>query len=352
MQLRESKLVVALAAALTVGSVGCDDGGLTGPEDGSIYSDGAAASATVSGYVWDTEAYWLSFAGCGMNCMLPPLILPASPLFQAAIVPNAIVGLFDPASPTAGLAFQAAAPSAKDGGYYIQNVPPRPAPPFFPVVGTVLPELNDGGTPTNPVGYEPTMTLKPIATAKTTLCLSQGAGVVSDSGVLEAVAKFLTSKGTPTTVADLVDPTKSGGVVVWWLWIPGSGSLRVPAFGSFVTSDVGTSYNISWLPPGQGPPFVLPIQSKRGFYVNSIGPGAPGAAPGVTVTVLPPVQGPPPAVKFTFTDPVTDAASGRPYQFRPLDPLQVGPGVVTFGESQALTPGAAAGAPPDWLCLP
>ena len=60
MQLRESKLVVALAAALTVGSVGCDDGGLTGPEDGSIYSDGAAASATVSGYVWDTEAYWSS----------------------------------------------------------------------------------------------------------------------------------------------------------------------------------------------------------------------------------------------------------------------------------------------------
>ena len=346
MALRTPKLLTL--AALLVAATGCEDE-LAAPDDGGVYSDASAANATIQGFVWDPEAYWLAFAACGQNCMLPPLLLSFSPLYQMAAVPNAVVGLFDPLQPTMPLAYPGAGPTATNGGYNITGVPIRSNPPFFPLVALVQPGPgSDGGAPQ--VGYLPTLTMKPIATGKSTLCIDQSTLVASDSGVLEAVAKHLTATGKATTVADLLDPTKSGGVVIWWLWIPGNG-LRVPAFGTGMTADAGTTFNISWLPPGVGPPFITAIQSKRGFYVNSIGPMAPGAAPGLTVTVMPPLAGPPPSVTFTAVDPVTDMASGRPFMFPKLSGIQVAPGAVMFGELQALAPGAS-GAPPDWVCLP
>jgi hypothetical protein len=226
----------------------------------------------------------------------------------------------------------------------------RSTPPFFAVsvVPQGLPGF-DGGLPT--ATYLPTLTAKPIATGKTTLCLDQAAGAVSDSGPLDAVAKFLTKTGTPTTIADLTNPMKTAGVAVWWLWLPGPGALRVPAFGAQMTADIGTTYQISWLPPGTLPPF-LNIQSARGYFVNAGPPGpmGPPPAPGLFVTVLPPLMGLPPAVTFTASDPVMDSTQGRPITFPPLPPSQIPPGMITFGELQGLSPGA--GAPPDWVCLP
>lgn len=335
----------ALAIAVITGGVlgaGCEEE-LPDAQDAGVFLDEAAGSATVQGFVWDAEAYWLAFANCGMQCMLPPLLLPFSPLYQAAAVPNAGVALFDPTQPMNPAAFPAMNLTGSDGGWFITGVPLRPAPPFFPIVGSVQQTGNDAGAPT--VGYLPTMTLKPISTANTTLCLSQGANVVSDSGVLEAVAIARTLSGTPTTVGDLVDPTKTGGVVVWWLWMPGAGQLRVPAFGVSTSADQGTTFQIGWAPPGVIP---APIQSKRGFYVSTM-PGDMGALP-ISVTVMPPLQGPPPSVTFTQTDHVTAEDGSRPFTFPSLGALQVGPGVVTFGELQASSPGA--GAPPSWVCLP
>lgn len=340
---RRTLLALALASATVLPA--CEDE-LLESVDAGVFTDAAVGIATVQGFVWDAEAYWLAFASCGMQCMLPPLLLPFSPLYQAAAVPNAAVGLFDPTTPMNPLAYPAKGLTGLDGGYFIEGVPLRSAPPFFPIVGTVQTAASDAGVR---VGYLPTMTLKPIGTAKTTLCLAQSTHVVSDSGVLEAVALHRTATGTPTTVADLIDPTKTGGVVVWWLWMPGAGQLRVPAFATTVTADVGTTYSLSWIPYGVGSPFLTAVQSKRGFYVNTMGPADPGGLP-ITVTVLPPLQGPPPSVTFTAVDPVTLPDGSRPFHFPTLGPIQVGPGAVTFGELQALAPGL--GAPPSWVCLP
>lgn len=334
--------MTALALACGVFGAGCEEE-LPDSLDAGVFLDEAAGAATVQGFVWDAEAYWLAFAGCGMNCQLPPLLLPFSPLYQAAAVPRAAVALFDPTQAMNPSAFPSAANlTGPDGGWFITGVPLRPAPPFFPFVGAVQNGV-DGGTP--PVNYLPTMTLKPISTANATLCLSQGANVVSDVGVLEAVAIARTLGGMPTTVGDLLDPTKTGGVVVWWLWMPGAGQLRVPAFGVSTSADIGTTYQIGWAPPGAIP---APIQAKRGFYVSTM-PGDMGALP-ISVTVLPPLTGPPPAVTFTQTDHVSAPDGSRPFTFPSLGALQVGPGVVTFGELQASTPGQ--GAPPSWVCLP
>jgi hypothetical protein len=343
-----SHRVCLLFGALALATaVGCEDDFTDTPDSGQ-FSDGAVAVTHVSGYVWDAEAYWLALANCappGEMCQLPPIVLPGTPLYAQAAVPNAIIGLFDPLQPMQlmPLPFMAVDPTGFDGGWHIENVTRRPNPPFLPVVGAVLPKPSP--LPTDPT-YLTTMTLKPIAT-NGVQCLSQAAGVVSDSGALEAVAKAMTLGGTTTTVADLLDPTKTGGVVVWWLWMPGPPVLRVPAFGATMQADMGTTFTIAWLPPGLLPPAV---QSKRGFFVTS-GPAGPAdpPRPGLSVTVLPPLMGPPPMIQFTPMDPVTDEASGRPFSFPPLPPMQLGPGIATFGELQGATPGQI---PPPFICLP
>jgi hypothetical protein len=347
--MRKTMMMTAVLALFGAGA--CEEENVALPDQG-LFSDGAVAAATISGYVWDPEIYLYAFFNCapkGQQCPLPPLTLPGTPLFSQSLIGGAIVGLFDPLTPTQTmpLPYMAAMPSAADGSYEITNVPLRSQPPFFPVAVVPAPTSGvDGGAAG--ATYLPTFTAKPIATANSTLCLSQAAGAVGDSGVLEAVAGFMTGTGTPTQVTDLVDPSKHGAVAVWWLWMPGSGSLRVPAFGVQMKADLGTTYQIGWAPPGVLPPFLH--QSKRGYFVNNGPPDPMNPTIGVSVTVLGPLMLPPPAVTFTITDPVTDASTGRPWTFPVLPPTQMAPGLITYGELQAVSPGEAA--PPSWVCLP
>jgi hypothetical protein len=349
------KMMVVLALAPIFAGGGCDDEVIVN-SDSAVFSDAGLATATVTGYAWDPEIFWYVLATCappGQMCNLPPLILPNTPIYSQAAVSGAAVGLFDPLQPTQTmpLPFASAGLSGFDGGWVVTGVPLRSNPPFFAVAAVPPGGMGvDGGVPgTN---YLPTFNMKPIGTAKTTLCLSQPAGLVGDSGVLEAVAKYRTIHGNPTEVKDLLDPTKTAGVAVWWLWIPGAASLKVPAFGASVKADIGDTYTLSWLPPGI--PAFAALQSARGFFVNNDFMGmAPGAAPGVSVVVLPPLTsgGAPPTVTFTAGDPVMDEKSGRPYRFTALPPSQIPPGLISLGELQGLSDGAAA-APPDWVCLP
>ena len=265
-----------LVALALLAQTGCDDGSSALPDQG-LYTDGGFTSATIEGYVWDPEVFWNALASCppvNGQCPLPPIILPGTPLYGQAAVANALVGLFDPTQPTQTmpLPYMAEAPTRFDGGWDVVGVPLRPAPPFFAVAATIPGMGADGGA--GPVThYFPTLTGKPIAT-RTTLCLAQSTGIVGDTGVLDAVAKFLTLTGHPTTAADLVDPTKTGGVAVFWLFMPGPSALRVPAFGSTVTADQGQSFTVSWLPPGTLPPTQLAPGLVTFFELQAVSPGA------------------------------------------------------------------------------
>lgn len=323
--------LLGLALVATGALGGCEEDPQENADAG-IYSDGVMAVATVQGFVWDAEAFYVASATCTKPCA-PSTLAPSSALFRAAIVPGATIGLFDPQQPQTAAAFPATDPSGTDGGFYVEGVPLRATPPFLPYVSSVQQLATDAGAPT--FSYLPTRTLKGIATSKTTFCVAQPANVVSDSGVLDAVARYRTSIGTPTTVGDLVDPSKSGGVVVWWLWNPGAATARVPALGAAVTADVGETFNLAWSAPGKGPAF----QAARGFWVNTMGPTTKGALP-VTVTLLPPNAGTPPMVTFTATDSMMAADGSRPFNFPKLAAIEVAPG-VTYGELQALTTGAA-----------
>ncbi len=345
--------LLLLGAALFAG--GCEEG-VNPPSDAGLFTDGSFASASVQGYVWDPEAYWYALFLCGApppngTCTSPPVVVADTPLYSMAAVAGASVGLFDPLNPfqTHALQYVAAEPSAIDGGYFITGIPLRESPPFFTIATppTTPISVDGGASMIPPAGYLPTFTAKPIATARSTECLSQAADLATDSGVLEAVAKFRTFTGMPTAVADLIDLTKFGSVIVWWLWMPGLPSLKLPATGVQMTADLGTTYNIAWAPPGVGPPY----QSHRGFFVSTTPLTDPNShQPAITVTVMPPMGGAPPMVTFTTTDPVTDAASGRPWTFPALPPTQFSSGLITQGELQGSSPNASPA--PDWVCLP
>lgn len=347
------------ALLCVVALAGCDDGEPIAP-DATLFDYDGGLGATIQGYTWDPEAFFWGLATCPPNpeqCPYPPITIPKSPLFPRTVVRGAAVGLFDPTQPmqTMPLPFRAASPTGDSGGWQVAGVPTRPEPPFFAVAA-----VGDGGGLVQapvpslpeipPAHYFPTQTLKPIATGATTFCLDQATGLIGDAGVLDAVARYLTSTGTPVSAADFIDPAKYGGVAVWWLFQSGPPVLRVPAFGASVTADQGRSFTIHWLAPGTGPAEVTAIQSPRGFFVDAAGGSGPGLDVAVTVVLLPPVEGPPAMVGFTPTDPVSDATQGRPFSFPPLPPaMPIAPGIVSWGELQALTPNSPP--PPEFVCV-
>ena len=321
---------------------GCDEGApVSGGMDGGMIE---SAVASVSGFVWDPEAFWWTTAMCGQDCPFPPLTVPFVPSMIRSLINGSQVVLIDPA--TGMPASVAPELTTPNGDWHMNQVPSRPDPPFFmlaapPAMGTD-PVPNKSFGPPIPAApdanYLPTLVLKPVVT-RWTDCTFQSAPLASDAGILSALALYLTSQGTPTQVTDFIDPMKYGGVVITWMFIPGPPVLRVPAQGTQVTADAGTMYPIAWAPPGLGPPG---LQSPRGFFV-----GATGGI-GASVLLLPPAMGPTP-VNFTFSDPVTDEASGRPWQFPSVPTIPVLPGVVLFNELPGLQPGSPP--PPPWVCL-
>lgn len=340
-----------VALVLMLGWCGCTTS--ASPPDAGVYGPTVDAGTSVNGFVWDPEAFFFTVATCGPGCPFPPVRAPGTPPLKRSLVAGAKVSLFDPVQKKP--AYSAPDLTGANGLWFMTGIPSRAMPPFFAfTVEAQPPPPPDGGAPMMgpplppipPATYLPTFTLRPIATLWT-FCEGQAAALIGDSGILEAVANYLTNAGTPTTVADFIDPTKYGGVVVIWNFQLGSPVLRAPAGGTTLAASMGQVLMIDWAPPGLPslPPPVLAIQSQRGFYVSS----NPTSNIGVSVTTLPPVMGPPPMVTFTPSDPVTDPTKNRPFNYAPVT-APVPSKVITFGERLAIFPNAPA--PPQFQCVP
>lgn len=352
--LKKNATGLAAAAALAVSGPACVDQtpiDAPPPPTKARFVDVKTDITSIQGYVWDPEAFWHTVAMCGQDCPFPPLLIPGVPTIENAMVTGSQVVLFDPIAgkPT----YQARALSNEQGGWYVEKVTARGDVPFLAVAlppDPATPALKETMPPFIPpvpqANYLPTVALKPIFT-RFTKCLGQPTGVISDAGVLQAVAKYLTATGTPTTVPDLLDPAKFGGVLVTWMYLPGPPVLRVPAFATQFSAAEGRVLAIDWAPPDAPlPPEVKEFQSARGYMVK--GEDQPSPI-GLSVTLLAPISGPPSPIAVTTSDPVTDEASGRPWMFPPLPPLIIAPGIISFLELPGAIPGSPP--PPDWVCF-
>ncbi|RKH13330.1 hypothetical protein D7V97_06030 [Corallococcus sp. CA053C] len=338
--MNRSLRLVSVLSALAVGA-GCESNPSTGSVGTPIVNtpefqdtDLGTLTTRVSGFAWDPEAFFFSWiTNGGPASPITPIISEINPLFLRSVTQNAQVTMLDPVLGKPAVPPVAA---AANGFWVSPTVPSRASPPFFSLNagGGSLPTTQPPGTPATlppipPVGrYLPTVTLRPIATAHS-MCVLQESLAIGDNGILDAVARYLTATGTPTTALDFVDPTKFHGVNVFWLFQPGFPMLRAPAPGTTIEATSGQVFNVAWQPPGSTsiPPG---LQSPRGFVVQA---GSPTSGLGIIV-VTQPASGPrAPGVRFTVVDNTTDAANRRPWKFDPIN-APIVPGVITFAGLQ------------------
>jgi len=360
-------LITTLGTAL---ATGCSLEQPTPPPEGdSVFVD-TVPTSTLSGYTHDPEVYYLLSTGCPFPDCPPPIMGEGLPYFEMSQIQGATVLVFDPM--TGAPAAFAKQPSAPNGFWSVSGVPARPvgAPFFVAVTGTgklaepppmgpppgVLPDgppPGDGPPPIPAANYQPTVTLRPVQT-NNSACYTLEAIHVGDNGVLEAVAKYRTSKGQPTRVADLTDPSKFAGVSVFWLNEPGFPGWRFHAPNTTIEASAGITYNIDWAPPGMVP---AAVQSTRGFYVSETRASPIGAA----VVAIPAGPNVPPAVMYMPVDTITSVPAGRPYEYFPIEVPPV-PGLVMAASLQlffAPPPPGSGGdgpgeGPPDlpFFCFP
>ncbi|WP_224243413.1 hypothetical protein [Hyalangium gracile] len=310
------------------------------PKYVSVEQASPMLTTRVAGYALDPEAFFLSIASCqAPACPLPPFLLDNNPLFLRSVVRGAPITVADPLSSPAQVAPLASTDPL--GIWTLRAVPSRKE-PYFPIAPQrqgALPspteDLFPGLPPIPPTNYQRTVTLRPVKTVNAD-CFAIEAAVIGDSGITQAIAKFLTTKsGTPVTVADLLDPTKYGGVVIVWNYFPGFPYGRIPGDGTTVEASAGQVLSIEWAPPGVLPPPVAEaLQSMRGFFVNE---AAPVSSLGISAVLLPPTVSLTQEVTYTPRDPgkdaPTNAALRRPWVHRPLKAVPM-PGYITFMPAQ------------------
>ncbi|QAT86053.1 hypothetical protein EJ065_4503 [Corallococcus coralloides] len=332
-------------------------------------------TSRLNGFTVDPEAYFFNLAACApppAQCPLPPLYAEFSPLLQRAVVKNAAITLLDSATGQPLAASGVITASDANGVWTLDKVPTRRGAPYFvlSLVSTEMPPIPSGTLANNapaqpplpplppvPEGsYVSTLTVRPVVPAHSA-CVGLEALQMSDKGILEAVAKYLTAESStpdvPIPVADLLDSAKFGGVTVFWLYRPGFPVFRVPAANTTVEASAGRVLNIEWAPVGALPPPLAPFQSTRGFFIPP-GPPAPNSSLGIVAVVHPPSPpGPPPVVHYEAKDSTTSDPEGRPWVLQPLD-LPVAPGTVTFAGLQmySKTPSTTPQIPPPSTCLP
>ncbi len=316
-----------------------------------------ANTVRVSGLAWDPEAFFFTLANCGQECPFPPLLSEGNPLYLQAAVNEASVLAFDPTAAPPNLTVGDPATSDPTGSWLLPSVPERKGPPFFafnPGAGAVTTSAFPPAPappllpPTPPSPYVPTVTARPIYTGKAATCLAQESVHISRGGILEAVAKFLSSTGTPTLVDDLLNPARYYGVNVFWFFHAGNPAVKAPADSISLEPSTGQMFVLDWAPPGVLPPFLQ--QSTRGYYVTNT-----ATSPIGVYVVLFPNSGPPPTgIEFKVMDTKEDAAVFRPWAPTTL-PGNIGPGAVTFyGWQMMYTPKPNVPAPAlqGWVCLP
>ncbi|WP_254614574.1 MULTISPECIES: hypothetical protein [unclassified Myxococcus] len=296
-----------------------------------------ARTTNVSGVVYDPEAFLIAFM------TLPEEVTEeAIPgVFNGPYTAlSAIMGGSVTLSSPEGSKF-AAAPSDFGGTWQLVGVPSGDAATYLasatpPEEGVVLdPEFP---IPLPPTTYFPTTYVRPIL-ASVTQCYGQSAVLVGNTGALDAVAQAMTAAGTPTTPADLLDSTKTGGVALLWVHdMSFLADLFQTPVGSIAEASAGQLFALDWAPP-EG----LPGQSPMGF---SVLPGSESFL-GYFALVLPPNSTAPVTINLIDTfvpepgEPDPDAPP-RPYLL-PSVIVEPRPGEVSvyraFGQFPLPPPG-------------
>lgn len=293
-----------LAAALS----GCLSGPIDEDPNDDLYVDPSGKQMLFTGFTYDPEALYIETQVCGTGCAHASSIVASNPLFQKSVVTGASVSLLDASTGQATMG--ASELTDAEGLWRAPNIPQVLEPALYvgSAGGGALMSAESGVVASD---YVPSVNLRPVV-RNFPSCLSLPTMPVAKQGVLSAVAAHLTRvTGTATSVDDLLDPTKFGGVVVWWLLVPGSPLENSSAIGTSIRADGEAAImNLAWAKPGTGPAG----QSARGFYVDADSPTSPI---GVTAIVLPVERSGQP-VTFTVNDPVNDPSLGRPYNYPPI----------------------------------
>lgn len=335
-----------LLAALS----GCSLGGEPTPpppEPGNgLFTELPERKTTLSGVVFDPEAFFFSLAtfpeGENPEDAPPPALFEGIPYLMRAATVGARVSVMSGATVA-----DTSGPAPQNGYWQVQGVPTG-APYTFravpPEEGVVVgaPDFFPS-PPFEPVPqgkYYPTTTLIPM-TASSTSCHAQAATMVGEGGALGALANLLTDMtGTETTPADLVDPEKTGGVALIWVYGPSpvfdlfDAPLGGPEGGVAAETDKGTLYGLDWAPPGVIPG---PVQSPMGYMAmpESMSPM------GYFALVLPKGHTGPVTLHFIDQGVTPEGEEGGPFGPRPyvIEPLtvEVGPG-VSFARVHAFSP--------------
>jgi hypothetical protein len=354
---------IVISSVVLSSLVGCSGDSVAPPvaDAGTPYTSLPQRTTSVSGFAFDPEAFFYALATFppdpedpeGINSP-PPALFAGTPYLTRSLAVGVQVSLTDDGAVTA----PAVAPSSPDGSWQVTGVPSGDTAAYLMVAqppagsGRLLTAGDEifPAPPFDPVPegrYFPTRSLRPIV-ASPALCLAQAAAVVGETGALGAVAQVLTfQSGKTVTAADLVDPAKSGGVVLVWVYAPSfvldlflspSGS---PLGGLVAEASRGTVYGIDWAPPG-----VVPEGQSPMGYLAAPDPMSPL---GYFAIVLPVgTSGP---VTLSFKDQVKTPPKADPGPFGPrpwpVDTITVDvkPGVSVL--RHFATPTAAGEPDPD-----
>jgi hypothetical protein len=260
--------------------------------------------SSVSGYVVDPEAFFVLLAGWPADPddpegPPPPMLNNGIPYFELSAATGANVSLVSGDGQTGittsnerGVFQVFGVPTSNSTAYLMKAEPSASG----VQLGATVPYPSPVELPVAP--HVTTTTLRPIVPG-VPLCQYQVATMVSEAGALSALALARTAAGTPTTVADLLNPSKTGGVVLTWVYSPSflADFFQAPADNIQVESSHGTIYVLDWAPPGVAGPTQSPMgymahppvddagtpedesKSSLGYYAIVLPPGGTGGAP-------------------------------------------------------------------------
>lgn len=319
---------LALSWLLLVVLLGCESSSTGAPQVAPLplLETLEPEAASVAGYVFDPEAFFIWNASCQGECP-PPLHVSGLPALESSLVKGASVWLVDPR----GSPPRSSAVTDRQGTWELLGVGLRRAPPWFaqatPTADASLQHVGPPFTATAPAKYLPTETQRPISTFHGT-CAGLPVALISEAGAVDAVARHLSK-----TPAELLE----AGLLIVWLYAPESPLMRAPAAGAQLESSHGSVFALDWAPPGST---GSAAQSPRGFFVLQEEQTSPL---GLFAVLLPNAsREPAPDVQLR--------PSGVSWSFPPLPPQKLTPGVISFLELPALVPNAPR--PPKWACLP
>lgn len=340
--MRPASIYVPLFAALALAASGCTfEGPIQHPDGGSIYfNEGDHPNAQINGLSYDFETFIYNYNEWPPEGNPSPDLTPDSPFLHRAAIKGAMPSIIDLLGKNPEVKADKA--TGDDGLWRsAAGVPERPDLPYFtkavvdPKTGVA--STGEGGytgaqypTVLTGLNYLPTITHHKMFVNRPT-CYYQLALMWSDAGALEAVAKYKTSHGTPTTVQDLLDPSKYGAVAVLFFGPEVFYEFSItPNFNVDVkVSDPDAELiPINWdFPAGSpiGTPSTNPDLSRLGFEVSD------KAELGYFVLLLPAGHTGPITLNATdIEDPNTSPLPGHPYQYPADIKLNVQPKVVNY----------------------